>query len=57
MKVHLDHPWSDCVRNEGAPVRLYITTGSWWIVMGQAMQVWDTKKGSWTWKRISRQRV
>jgi len=50
--LHLDHPWSECVRDDGAPKRLYITTpwGFWQIALspGDRSQVYDRKTATYT---------
>jgi len=50
--VHIDHPWSECVRQDGAPLRIYIRTpwNSWIIALapGNKSQVFDRKTNTWT---------
>jgi hypothetical protein len=43
--IHFDHPWSTCVRDDGAPMRIYIRTrwGHWQV--GEKSQVWTKKEG------------
>ncbi len=39
--VHFDHPWSSCVRDDGAPVRLYVHTPHGCLMVGaRAMAAW-----------------
>ncbi len=46
--IHIDHPWSPCVKNDGAPIRIYLTTpfGFWQI--GEKSQVYDRKTKRYT---------
>lgn len=39
--LHLDHPWAECVREDGAPKRLYITTPWGFLQIGEKSQVYN----------------
>jgi hypothetical protein len=52
-RVHLDHPWAKCVREDGAPLRAYIhlRSGGCWIVAlwpGNKTQGYDRRAGKYT---------
>jgi hypothetical protein len=50
--LHIDHPWSECVRDDGCPLRVYMRTPWAWITMalapGEGSQVYDWKTRTWT---------
>lgn len=52
--MHIDHPWSECVRMDGAPVRVYVRTPWWYLMAGESAQVYDWKTRSYTtrWARV-----
>lgn len=47
--VHIDHPWSECVKLDGAPMRIYMWTPWAFVTIaltpGSKSQVYD---GRWT---------
>lgn len=53
--LHIDHPWSHCVREYGAPMRLYLTTPWGFWEFGERSQVYDRKTGRYTtrWARLT----
>jgi len=54
--IHFDHPWSEEVKEYGAPLRIYIRTpfGFWQI--GEKSQVYDMRTRKYTdrWTYIAR---
>ena len=50
--LHIDHPWSKCVREDGAPLRAYSFTPWGFITVslwpGNGSQVYDWKTKTWT---------
>ena len=52
MRIHFDHPLSKCVREDGAPVRLYIDAGGCYYMIGARTQkqMPDSQYGDeWSW--------
>jgi len=45
--MHLDHPWSACVK-DGAPIRLYLRTRWGFVQIGEKSQVYDRKTKRYT---------
>lgn len=50
--LHIDHPWSECVREYGAPTRIYIRTPKVFITIalgrGNGTQAYDWKAKIYT---------
>ena len=46
--LHVDHPWSRCVREDGAPMRVYIRTPWMYIQAGEQSQVYDRHTGRYS---------
>lgn len=45
MRAHLDGPRSEDVRLYGAPLRLYVHTRNWTLILGARSQRWTKEKG------------
>lgn len=46
--IHFDHPWSEDVRDFGAPVRLHMWTPWGFLMVGAKSQVYDRKTKRYT---------
>lgn len=45
---HLDHPWSQCVKEYGAPLRLNMWTPWGFLMAGEKSQIYDRKTKRYT---------
>lgn len=54
FSIHVDHPWSKCVQEDGAPKRIYIHLFRIFITIalapGEGGQVYDWRHKKWTQK-------
>jgi hypothetical protein len=46
--IHIDHPWSECHKLDGAPTRIYIRTPWIFIMFGEKSQVYNRKIKKYT---------
>jgi hypothetical protein len=46
--LHVDHPWSECHRLDGAPTNIYLRTPWTFIIIGEKSQVYDRKTKKYT---------
>lgn len=46
--IHVAFPWSEDVRENGAPLRAYIQTPWGWLIAGEQSQVYDLRAKQYT---------